>query len=424
MTGCDLVQHEPPDGAPRPLLLVGELVAEERVEVVVGLGRRVRLRGLASGVAGEAREVGLGHGVEAGDERVEVDFLGEAGEGGGVHRRSGGGRPLRRLLVRGSARGRRAYGARGYVLVQPTPFSMPRILRTPDDRFDDLREWPFEPRYLTLDGLPTASGPADIRIHYVDEGEGQPVLMLHGEPSWSYLYRRMIPPLAADAPRPRVRLPGFGRSDKPAEVRDYSFDLFRQTLVRFLEDLDLRDVTLVVQDWGGLIGLAVAALDVPERIARLVIFNTFLPTGEETKPLAFKAWIASVKLLKTWLPVGPLMKTALPASQQYAVPAYVAPFPNASFKAGVAAWPLLVPMEPGGEVGRVMGETREALRSWSKPTLIRFSDNDPFLGGGYRLFEKLIPHADSARIHGGGHFLQDGRGPDLAQAILDWMETA
>ena len=301
----------------------------------------------------------------------------------------------------------------------------PGVVRTPDDRFDGLPEWPFAPRYLTLAEPPSVAGP--LRIHVVDEGPRdarETVLMLHGEPSWSYLYRRMIPPLAEAGHRAvSFDFPGFGRSDKPTEVGAYSYALHRAALLHVVETLDLRDVTLVVQDWGGLMGLSVGALDIPDRVARLVVMNTFLPTGEGTTPLAFRAWKAGVWLLRRHLPVGALMRLALPASQHPFVPAYEAPFPSARYRAGAAAWPLLVPTSPGGPVAEVMARTREALRAWDKPCLLVWSPSDPILGGAARFFERLIPTAGPAVEVRGGHFLQDKSGAEIADHVIRFIEA-
>ena len=305
------------------------------------------------------------------------------------------------------------------------PHPAPGVFRTPDDRFAGLPEWPFAPQYLTLDGLPGA--PAPLRVHVVDEGPrdaAETVLMLHGEPSWSYLYRRMIPPFVAAGHRAvSFDFVGFGRSDKLTDVGAYSYDLHRQTLLRVIDALGLRDVTLVVQDWGGLVGLPAAALDVPDRVARLVVLNTFLPTGERTPSPAFRVWKAGVGVLKTWLPIGLLMRQALPRSQRRFVPAYTAPFPTRASKAGAAAWPLLVPTEPGGPVAAHMAEARAALSRWDKPALLVWSPEDPVLGGVARFFERLIPTAGSATEVRGGHFLQDKSGAEIAALVARFVET-
>lgn len=294
------------------------------------------------------------------------------------------------------------------------------LLRTPEARFEGLTDWPFVPRYLTVE----APSGTPLRLHFVDErgarADSRPVLMLHGEPTWGYLYRHLIPLIAAHHRALALDFPGFGRSDKPASMHDVSYELMRSALVQGIERLDLTDITLVVHDWGGLVGLPVAALDVPERIGRLVILNTFLPTGEETPSAAFRVWRASVAALKTWLPVGLLMKQSLPHPSAETIAGYTAPFPSARYKAAVARWPLLVPTTPGTPVAAVMREAREALRAWDKPALILFSDNDPVLGGGDRLFERLLPGARSERIRGGGHFLQDTRSSAIAEHLLSF----
>ncbi len=297
----------------------------------------------------------------------------------------------------------------------------PGVVRTPDARFAGLPGWPFAPHYVTLDDAPGVGGP--LRLHVVDEGPrdaSETVLMLHGEPSWSYLYRDAIARLAEAGVRAvAFDFPGFGRSDKPTAVGAYSYALHRAALLRVVEALDLSDVTLVVQDWGGLMGLSVGALDVPDRIARLVVLNTFLPTGEGGANLAFRAWKLSARVLGRRLPIGPLMRLALPASQTASVPAYVAPFPSARYKAGAAAWPVMVPTSPGGPVAEAMGRTRDALSRWDKPCRLVWSPQDPILGGAWRFFERLVPTAGPPTFVRGGHFLQDKHGAEIAGHVLD-----
>ena len=300
----------------------------------------------------------------------------------------------------------------------------PGVVRTPDSRFADLADWPFAPRYVTLDDAPGVGGP--LRLHVVDEGPpdaSETVLMLHGEPSWSYLYRDAIRVLAEAGVRAvAFDFPGFGRSDKPTETGAYSYALHRAALIRVVEALDLRGVTLVVQDWGGLMGLSVGALDVPERVARLVILNTFLPTGEGRTNLPFRAWKLSARVLGRHLPIGPLMRLALPTSQADSVPAYTAPFPSARFKAGAAAWPVMVPTSPGGPVAQAMTRTRDALSRWDKPCRLIWSPQDPILGGTWRFFERLIPTAGPPTFVRGGHFLQDAHGAEIAGHVLSFMD--
>ncbi|PAP75337.1 haloalkane dehalogenase [Rubrivirga marina] len=301
----------------------------------------------------------------------------------------------------------------------------PNVVRTPDARFDGLPEWPFAPQYLWAD-LPGLDGP--LRLHVVDEGPrgaAETVLMLHGEPSWSYLYRRMIPPVVAAGHRAvAFDFPGFGRSDKPTRTSAYTYELFRAALLDVVRQLDLRNVTLVVQDWGGLMGLPAAALDVPDRIARLVVMNTFLPTGRERPTLGFKVWKASVRVLGRHLPIGALMRIALPARQAPFVQGYTAPFPSARHKAGAATWPLLVPSDPSDPVAEVMVRARAALAMWDKPCLLVWSASDPILGGAWKTFERLVPTAAAPTFVRGGHFLQDASGAEIADHVVAFMDAA
>jgi haloalkane dehalogenase len=290
--------------------------------------------------------------------------------------------------------------------------------RTPDARFDDLPDFPYDPNYVTVGD--------DLRMHYVDEGSGAPVLCLHGAPTWAYLYRHLIPPLTEAH---RVVVPdfiGFGRSDKLTDVDDYSFALHYEALRDVVEALDLTDVTLVVQDWGGLLGLAYAARE-PERIARLVILNTFLPTGEEEKSTAFLAWRRFVENTPD-LPVGAIVRRGLAnpeALSEAEEAAYDAPFPTPESKAGAVAWPLLVPMEPDDPVADAMRETRARLAEWSKPALVLFAPDDPILGGAQAFFRSLLPTAENqpeVTIDGAGHFLQEEQGPEIARHTLDFID--
>ncbi|MBC7975622.1 MAG: haloalkane dehalogenase [Myxococcales bacterium] len=292
------------------------------------------------------------------------------------------------------------------------------LLRTPDERFHDLPGYPFAPHYVTVDG---------IRMHYVDEGTGPVVLLLHGEPSWSYLYRKMIPPLVAAGFRAVAPdLVGFGRSDKPAAREDYSYQRHMDWLTGLVEALDLRDVTLVGQDWGGLLGLRLAA-EQSSRFARVVAANTSLPTGDHRTPDAFFAWQQFSQSVPV-LPIGGILKNGChqPLAPEV-IAAYDAPFPDERYKAGARQFPMLVPTRPDDPAAPANRAAWEILKRWDKPFLTAFSDQDPITRGAERVLHKLIPGA-AGRTHptitGGGHFLQEDRGEALAQVVIDFARGA
>lgn len=295
---------------------------------------------------------------------------------------------------------------------------MSEILRTPEEAFDGLPDYPFAPHHEEVgDGL---------RMHYVDEGDpaAPPILLLHGEPSWSFLYRKMIPAIV-DAGFRAVApdLVGFGKSDKLANRQDYSYASHVDWMHRFIKAIDLRDATLVGQDWGGLIGLRVLA-ESPDRFARAVAANTFLPTGDSHPGEAFLAWQRFSQEVPT-LPIGRIVAggcvTPLAAD---VVAAYDAPFPDEALKEGARQFPLLVPTSPDDPAAPANRSAWEVLERWDKPFLCAFSDSDPITkGADARLLDRIPgtkgqPHAT---IEGAGHFLQEDRGVELAAVICDWL---
>jgi haloalkane dehalogenase len=288
--------------------------------------------------------------------------------------------------------------------------------RTPDECFDDLPGWHFEPRYLEQDGL---------RMHWVDEGAGDPVLLLHGEPTWGYLYRKLIPTLGGAARAVAPDYFGFGRSDKPVERGWYSYDSHYASIERFVQELDLMSLTVVVQDWGGPIGLRLA-VEHPKRVERLVILNTGIGAGRAPS----EEWLrfrALVRRVGTGLQPGRLVRVscarALPDDVEAA---YDAPFPVPESKAGVVAFPELVPTEPDHPSAPAMLAVREALTRWDKPALVLFSDSDPIFSPrvGERLAE-LIPGALPAEtIANAGHLLQEDAGEVVAARILRFLRNS
>lgn len=290
------------------------------------------------------------------------------------------------------------------------------VIRTPDERFSKLSDFPFTPRYVDING---------VRVHYVDEGKGETILCLHGEPSWLFLYRKMIASMSTQHRVVAMDFIGFGRSDKFTEREAYTFQMHRDTLMGFVKAINLEQITVVVQDWGGLIGLAVVA-HMPERFARLVIMNTGLPTGKGKPSEAFLAWRNFVESHPD-LEIGQSMLRGMAHPEKIAkevIAAYEAPFPDVTYKAGAAMWPLLVPVSPEDPAAAEMRHAREVLSRCDKPALVMFSDEDPITGGGDKFFRSLIPTAKDQPeiiIKDAGHFLQEEKGEEISQHILDFM---
>ena len=307
------------------------------------------------------------------------------------------------------------------------------ILRTPDSRFENLADWPYAPRYLEITD---AAAGQNLRMAYVDEGpvddgpvdegprDGATVLLLHGEPSWSYLYRHIISGLVASGHRVLAPdLIGFGRSDKPADRNDYTYERHVAWLSQWFTALDLRDVTLFCQDWGGLLGLRLVAA-FPDRFAGVVVANTGLPIGTGFSE-GFNQWLAFSQSTPD-MPIGQIVNAGVQRGLSEAeVAAYDAPFPDASYKGGACQFPTLVPITP--EHGSV-AENKAAwgvLTQFDKPFVTAFSDNDPVTGGGDALFRKLVPGAEGqphVTLHG-GHFLQEDC-PDDIVAVIEGVVAA
>jgi haloalkane dehalogenase len=284
------------------------------------------------------------------------------------------------------------------------------VFRTPDERFADLPGYPYEPNYVEVDGL---------RLHHIDEGSGPAVLCFHGEPSWSYLYRHMLDRLVGGGHRVVCPdLVGFGRSDKPTDQAWYTYERHVETVTAHLDQIELDEVTVVVQDWGGPIGLR-WAVQHADQVGRLVILNTGLFTGRVSK--GFMAWREFAERTPD-LPIGMIIQgattTDLPPE---VVAAYEAPFPNADSKAGAQRFPLLVPLGPDDPGVPEMQETRAALTGWDKPALVAFSDTDPvfpFPKAGAQFTEMIPTAGEQVRIEGAAHFLQEDRGREIADAML------
>jgi haloalkane dehalogenase len=292
--------------------------------------------------------------------------------------------------------------------------------RTPDDRFAGLPGYGFDPHYLELGG-----DLAGLRMHYVDEGDGDPIVMLHGEPTWSFLYRKMIPPLAEIGRAIAPDLIGFGRSDKPTEIDWYTYDRHCDAIVQMIEALDLHNITLVVQDWGGPIGLRVA-VEHPDRFARLVILNTgVFRMGPNWPNPAFVAW-REFAVKNPDLPIGFLVNGATTTDlPEEVVAGYEAPFPNVESKAGAASFPLLVPLTAEDPGAATMAAVRDALEKWEKPALVAFSDSDPIFPqrAGERLAERIPGAVGFVPIEGAAHFLQEDKGEVIASHMVEFLKN-
>jgi haloalkane dehalogenase len=288
---------------------------------------------------------------------------------------------------------------------------MADVYRTPDERFEALPGYPYEPHYVEVDGL---------RLHHLDEGDGPTVLCFHGEPDWSYLYRHMLDELVSSGHRVVCPdLVGFGRSDKPTDQDWYTYERHVEFVTRHLEQLELEDVTVVVQDWGGPIGLR-WAVEHADQVGRLLVMNTGLFTGKVSR--GFMAWREFAERTPD-LPIGMIMQGATSTElSPEVVAAYEAPFPNPESKAGAQRFPLLVPLSAEDTGASEMNAVREALSQWRKPALVAFSDEDPVFPHPQsgEVFTALLPTAgDQVKIEGAAHFLQEDRGREIVAAMLD-----
>jgi haloalkane dehalogenase len=291
------------------------------------------------------------------------------------------------------------------------------LIRTPEERFENLPGYDFAPHTLEWNGA---------RIHYLDEGAGDVILCLHGEPSWSFLYRRMIPILARKG---RVIVPdliGFGKSDKFTEADEYSFQMHRDSMRHLLDALDLERITLVGQDWGGLLGLRLLG-EQPDRFARVALANTALPTGDVRPPEAFLLWREFVTSAED-LDIGTIFRQSIVDEARKTddiIRAYEAPFPDRRYKTGAHRFPALVPVTPGDEGAAGMRAARDALSRWKKPAFVAGSDQDPVLGiPAAKHLAGIIPTAgEVVVIKGAGHFLQEEKGEELAALIARFVDA-
>ena len=305
-----------------------------------------------------------------------------------------------------------------------------KVLRTPDNRFTNLPGYAFKPQYVEI---PDSEG-GSLRMHYLDEGtkDADVVLLLHGEPTWSFLYRKMIPIIVKAGFRVIAPdLIGFGKSDKPASRHDYTYQRHVDWMMSFLDELELKQITLVCQDWGGSIGLRLVAAK-PYLFDRVVAANTGMVTGDSPLSDAFLAWQKYSREVPCF-EVGAIIKNSnikfakdsrLPILSDEVIAAYDAPFPDESYKEGARIFPALVPTSPDDPSSESNRKSWEALSGFTKPFLTAFSDSDPVTRGGDLVFQKRIPGAQGqphTTIKGAGHFLQEDKGEEFAEVVIDFI---
>jgi haloalkane dehalogenase len=299
-----------------------------------------------------------------------------------------------------------------------------QFLTTPEHYFEQITDFCYAPHFLQVDDCEGGS----LKLHYIDEGpkDANVVLMLHGEPSWAYLYRKMIDPVLAEGYRVIAPdLIGFGKSDKPTERSDYTYQRHLDWIRQVVIQLNLKNITLVCQDWGGLLGLRLVAEHV-ELFARVLAANTMLPTGDHAASEAFLNWQTFSQQVDVF-PVAGIIKgaTVMPLSSEV-LAAYNAPFPDETYKAGVRQFPLLVPTTPDNPASEANRLAWKTLQQFNKPFITAFSDSDPVTAGGDKIMQKLIPGCQGqahTTIEKGGHFLQEDQGKRLAEVLLTFMNS-
>lgn len=300
-----------------------------------------------------------------------------------------------------------------------------KTLRTPDSRFQNLAGFDYRPHYLNVDDFEGG----ELRMHYLDEGpqDGPIVLLMHGEPSWCYLYRKMIPIITAAGYRAIAPdLIGFGRSDKPVDRTDYTYARHMGWMQSFLDQLDLKDIHLVCQDWGGLLGLRLVGEN-PDRFASVVAANTFLPTGDTDPGPAFEKWQRFSQETPELHIAGVIKSGTVTPLPQDVMDAYNAPFPDETYKEGARQFPMLVPTTPDDPAAEPNRQAWKVLGQWHKPFLTAFSDSDPVTQGADRICQKVIPGAqgqDHVTINQAGHFLQEDQGETLAEVVVRFLDKS
>ena len=294
-----------------------------------------------------------------------------------------------------------------------------KLLSTPEERFENLPDFTFDPHFIKVDG---------INIHYLDEGNKQAevILLMHGEPSWCFLYRHMIPILVKAGFRILAPdLVGFGRSDKPIEQNDHTYLKHVEWMTKWLRLLDLRNVTLFCQDWGSLIGLRLV-IENQDRFKRIVLSNGGLPTGEQRMSDAFSNW-REFSRTATKFYVGRIIQGATTTKlPREVIKGYNAPFPDDSFKAGARIMPSLVPISKDDPEHEANKKAIEQFGKWKKPFLTAFSDADPITRGGDKFWQENVPGAQGqkhVKIKNAGHFVQEDKGPELAEVIIDFIKN-